>query len=87
MEKKKKFILVTLFVVMAVGYNMYSSKGNVSFSELTLANMEALAGSDETDDCDYQNGYTKFSGKEGGAYDCCKKWVNNAPAKDAKFCR
>ena len=87
MEKKKKFILVILFIAMAVGYNMYSSKGNVRFTELTLANMEALAGSDETDKCNYQNGYTKFGSKDGGAYDCCQKWVNNAPDKDAKFCR
>lgn len=42
-------------------------------SSLLMQNVEALAtGTESQDDCHYSNGYTAFTGKKGGAYDCCK---------------
>ena len=47
-----------------------------------MENVEALSGKSERDDCNYKNGYTSFTGKKGGAYDCCKVWVENAPKSE-----
>jgi len=52
-------------------------------SSLLMQNVEALAtGADSQDNCHYTNGYTAFTGKKGGAYDCCKVWVQNAPQNE-----
>ena len=53
---------------------------------LLMQNVEALAtGTESQDDCHYSNGYTAFTNKKGGAYDCCMVWVAKAP-KD-EHCR
>lgn len=44
--KKKKVITIamgTLAVAMIAGYNVYNSRNNINFSDLALANIEALA--------------------------------------------
>ncbi len=65
---------------MSLGQHAYES------DDLLRLNVEALSTGTETeDDCDYKNGYAAFTGKKGGAYDCCKVWVNFAP-KD-EHCR
>lgn len=51
-----------------------------------LANIEALA-RDESSDCDYKNGYTAFTNRGGGAYDCCRVWVSRAPNTNEGRCR
>lgn len=44
--KKKKVITIAmgaLAVAMIAGYNVYNSRNNINFSDLALANIEALA--------------------------------------------
>lgn len=54
-------------------------------NDLLRSNIEALStGTEADDDCDYKNGYTAFTNKKGGAYDCCRVWVNYAP-KDEHY--
>ena len=49
------------------------------------ANLEALSES-ENNECNYKNGYTAFTGKEGGGYDCCRIWRDLRPDTKAKMC-
>lgn len=43
---KKKIVSIVIIVVIA-GYNIYTSHNNISFSDLALANIEALAADPE----------------------------------------
>ena len=85
----KKKILVPLLgaVVLGLGvyfgYHTYDAYAGTNESDLLLANAEALATSEgASDDCHYSNGYTWFTSKNGGAYDCCKVWVNKKPGDE-----
>lgn len=82
MKKKKLITLCTVTVAIVLagygGMNAYKTVGN---NNLLMENVEALSES-EPNDCDYKNGYTAFSSKKGGAYDCCKIWVSNAPENE-----
>lgn len=81
--KKKVFKMLPCIagvgIAVFIGKKYYHS--NVSeANSLLMQNVEALAKDGESqDDCHYLNGYTSFTGKKGGAYDCCKVWVTNAP--------
>ena len=37
-------------------------------------------------DCNFINGYTRFSTEIGGAYDCCRVWRNRDPHPEARIC-
>lgn len=84
-----KFILkekrATLFACLLMGaaayYGFTSKKATNSESNIMLENVEALSNIEE-DDCHYINGYTYFTNKKGGAYDCCKVWVNKRPGDE-----
>ena len=71
--------------VFAIGY--YTTiQSTPQTSDLVQQNIEALANS-EAGDCHYENGYTAFTSKDGGAYDCCKVWVSKKPDTDEGHCR
>jgi len=81
--KKKVFLMLSCIAAVAIatfaGKKTFESHAYET-SSLLMQNVEALAtGADSQDDCHYSNGYTAFTGKKGGAYDCCMKWVANAP--------
>lgn len=47
----KKKIMITIFaatIMIVAGYNIYSSQKNVTLSDLALANVEALAGCEDS---------------------------------------
>lgn len=85
MRKLIKITFAAAFVAIA-GYGVYTSQKVEPLSELVLANVEALA-EEENNECNYTNGYTAFTNKGGGAYDCCKVWVPKAPDTDEGHCR
>lgn len=47
MKKKILRIMVIALVMIAIGYNIYMSRSNVKLSNLSLTNIEALAGNTE----------------------------------------
>lgn len=85
MRKRKRFSATLMGVVVVglsayVGYRTYDAYNGVSEGDLLLENAEALASSGENpEDCNYKNGYTSFTNKKGGAYDCCLVWVPRLP--------
>lgn len=83
----KRVLLIVLVVVLTTfaGYRVYISLQTSVMSELMLANIEALA-SGEGNDCHYINGYVAFTGRKGGAYDCCRIWVNKRPNEIEGHC-
>ena len=63
MKKKLFGIMLVFAVVLFAGYTAYNSHGDIKLSDVTLANLEALA--DENDD----------NSEAGGAsHSCYKKW-------------
>ena len=48
MKKKLFGIMLVLAVILFAGYTVYNSHGDIKLSDVTLANLEALA--DENDD-------------------------------------
>ena len=84
MSKRKSFAPLLGVVVLGLsayaGHRTYDTYKGVSESDLLLMNGEALAhGGEGADDCRYSNGYTWFTSKSGGAYDCCTVWVAKKP--------
>lgn len=62
--KKKLFGIMLFFaVILFAGYTVYNSHGDIKLSDVTLANLEALA--DENDD---------NSESAGTSHRCYKKW-------------
>lgn len=85
MKKIIKIAFVAAFAAIA-GYGVYTSqKSNMEMSDLAMANVEALA-NDESN-CHNTNGYTAFTNRGGGAYDCCYIWVSKAPNTSEGHCR
>jgi hypothetical protein len=89
----KKYLLSAAFaaVVGISSYFSYNSMvSNREFTETEMENIEALA-EDEVNfgssDCDYKNGYLAFTGKKGGAYNCCAIWIELSPEKDQGLCQ
>lgn len=82
MKKKNVVVLVLVFICTGtvVGVKNFGklSKKNSFLQE----NVEALCDGENEDPCNYKNGYTAFTKKKGGAYDCCRIWVNNAPMNE-----
>ncbi|MDR1582924.1 MAG: NVEALA domain-containing protein [Prevotellaceae bacterium] len=74
-------LAIAAVAMMNVNFNSQSNE----LSAISLANVEALA--EESSGCHYTNGYTAFSGKFGGAYDCCQIWRNTKPADNATMCQ
>ena len=86
--KKVILFLAVIAIVSAIGVNYVSTSATRDVSEIELANIEALAGDENnSNDCNYRNGYVAFTNKEGGAYDCCKVWVSYAPNTSEGHCR
>ena len=80
--KKKVFLIFGLAVIGTIAaFNANIGLRNEYLSNIALANIEALARS-ESGDCNYVNGYTRFSGSKGGAYDCCQIWRDLVPHDD-----
>ncbi|WP_147401017.1 hypothetical protein [Bacteroides sp. OF04-15BH] len=84
--RKKNLLLscVVIFIAIATFVGKKSFKSHVYQSgDLLMSNVEALStGTEEDNDCAYKNGYTAFTRKKGGGYDCCKIWVNKAPENE-----
>lgn len=84
MKKKVIFASIALIAVVSTAISVKDTDQYLT-SPLRLANIEALSG-DESSDCHYNNGYVAFTSKSGGAYDCCKIWVNRAPNTNEGHC-
>ena len=82
MKKKILIGIAILTVAVAIAFNLNLNAKSSNLSDITLANVEALANENDSNDCDYSNGYRKFTGSDGGAYDCCKKWRNGDASGD-----
>ena len=81
---KKKIITIAAIgslILFTAAYSIFSTEKN-QVNSLMLENIEALAQSEGTKPCNYTNGYTSFTGKSGGAYDCCQIWVNQPPGNE-----
>lgn len=81
----KKCFIVALALAFACAGTVVGVKkiGNSSNENNFLQeNVEALCDGENEDPCSYKNGYTAFTGKKGGAYDCCRVWVSNAPKNE-----
>lgn len=63
-------VSIALAIILTAGYNAYISQQEVGMSDLALANIEALAGS-ETGECDNANGYRRILEGDERIYDCC----------------
>lgn len=61
---------MALAIALIAGYNVYTSQQDAKMSDLTLANIEALA-MDETSKCDNANGYRRILEGNERIYDCC----------------
>lgn len=80
----KKTIVLIATIVLLVGFvvNLKNGSETPVLNEAQKLNAEALSSQESSSDCHYKNGYTSFSGKKGGAYDCCQVWVSNAPGNE-----
>lgn len=83
--KRKIFLTSVTIVVLAIAVVGVNAYNYYSMPALTRANLEALSES-ENDECNYKNGYTAFTGKDGGGYDCCREWRDLRPDTKAKMC-
>jgi hypothetical protein len=89
---KKIFFQAAIAAVVGVaGYFGYNSKApSHEFTDTEMENIEALA-YDEVNfgssDCHFQNGYLAFTGKKGGAYNCCGIWVELRPETSEGLCQ
>lgn len=86
---KKKIIFVAVAAVIGISaYVGVNSHQKDAMSDIQMANVEALVRgeSGENDECHYKNGYTAFTNKGGGAYDCCSIWVAKSPNTDEGHC-
>ena len=82
---KKKYYSIMGFAAIGTAIAFTANIGlrsSGTLSDITLANVEALAQNESGDDCNYVNGYTKFINIKGGAYDCCKIWRDMSPYND-----
>ncbi len=81
-------MMISAAVVVVMGVSVYVGvrvQQKDAMSDIQMANVEALVNG-EGGDCNYTNGYRAFTSKGGGAYDCCKIWVNKAPDKGEGTC-
>lgn len=85
MKKKIYGIAGGLIIATCLALNVNLNADQESASFLSLSNIEALA-SDESDDCNYKNGYKAFDDASGGAYNCCKEWINKSPNTSEGTC-
>lgn len=81
MKKTKIFSVVLL---MVIGAFLVVKGINNHKTDLLTQNIEALSNGETS--CNYQNGYKAFTNRGGGAYDCCKVWVNKKPILN-EICR
>lgn len=85
MKKKIIFSIGVMASCMAFGMLHLSSTQSIDEQCISLLNIEALTAQEEG--CHYTNGYTAFTKKSGGAYDCCNVWVSKAPNTNEGHCR
>lgn len=72
MRKKFFTVMIATVIAMFTGYNIYLSQSTEStMSYLALANVEALADSNESGRCDNHNGYRRIQDGDERIYDCC----------------
>lgn len=86
---KKKVIFAAVVAVMGVSaYVGLNAQQKDVMSDVQMANVDALVRSEDNpkEDCHYSEGYKAFTGKEGGAYDCCSIWVSKSPDKGEGNC-
>lgn len=67
--KKKLLFIGSIICIASI---LYITNFNSQNPNLYQQNVEALAAGES--DCNYSNGYRKFSGTKGGGYDCCIIW-------------
>ncbi len=85
---KKKLIFAGAVVLMAAAaVTAYMANYRPDPFDLLNANIEALAQDEslnpgESAGCDYRNGYRSFTGRKGGAYDCCRIWREARPVAE-----
>ena len=83
--RRKIFMACVALVVSAAAVVGVKAYNYHSMPALMRANLEALSES-ENKECNFKNGYTAFTGKEGGGYDCCRIWRDLRPDTKAKMC-
>jgi hypothetical protein len=78
---KFKIAAIAAVVVVSCYFGYKSVRPAHEFSATEIENIEALANDEQTgsSDCNYRNGYMAFTGEKGGAYNCCRVWINSAP--------
>lgn len=79
--KKQIFIGLACLAICGCFAIKFIGDDKSTETSLLMENVEALSDS-ENSSCHYQNGYTNFTKKRGGAYDCCQIWVNKAPGDE-----
>lgn len=62
-----------------LGYNAYSNATMTDQERLLQQNLEALTDTEDGNDCKFVNGYSIFTSRNGGGYDCCKVWKDLRP--------
>lgn len=89
MNKNYLLISAVLISIVMMAYNFSEVIAKPSSTVLTnlRALDEGIAQNDSTEaaPCDYKNGYTSFTSRKGGAYDCCQVWVPYSPG--GEHCR
>ncbi|MDR2057329.1 MAG: NVEALA domain-containing protein [Dysgonamonadaceae bacterium] len=70
MYKKVLGGIAVLAIAAVAAMNVNLNTTNADLSDTSLSNIEAFAAGD----CEYTNGYRRFGGGSGGAYDCCLIW-------------
>ena len=81
--KKKLIILAGSLMTLVICATTYFSVNANSDVSLLMQNVEALAEGESN--CNYTNGYTSFTGRSGGGYDCCMVWRDLRP--DDNMCQ
>lgn len=66
MRKKIFAVMIVAVVAVAASYNVYQSQNTNTLSDLALANVEALAQSESSDEK-----YTLYGNSDGNRYCCC----------------
>jgi hypothetical protein len=87
----KKIIFAAIAAVVGVAsyFGYKSIVPSHEFTETQIENIEALANDENvgSSDCHYENGYLAFTGKKGGAYNCCGFWIELRPETGEGLCR